>query len=576
MNKTSKKEAGGKVSRRTFIAASAAAVPAAAGAMSAVLTAGADAQTSPGAPAILKGQRRRNVLFIATDDMCNRLGCYGVPVKSPNLDRLAQSGVRFDHHYCQYPLCAPSRTSLMTGMAPDTTKCYDLRTDFRDTMPGTVTLPQLFQKNGYFTARAGKIYHYNNSSEIGTPGFDDPASWHKISYPAGYDRTHDEELVTFWAPAQRHGPGGSAKQRQALMRARAQRAQQAQTQWPNSPKAPWRRGGAGPSGIRISQDGCTPILPLSKNGDLGVAIAGYPSEADDKLITDYMVAESAICMMDEHKHEPFFIGSGFFRPHTPFVVPSKYFDMYNVDDIQVPPFDPSELNIAPPIAYDTKPANYDMSLQQHREAVRAYYAAISFVDAQVGRLVDALQRMNLADNTTIVFWADHGYMLGEHGQWEKQKLFEPSTRVPFIMAGAGVTSSGKPCTRTNEHLDVYPTLVELCGLAGAPENLQGRSLVPLLQNPDTQWDHPAVTQQARGGFGSARVMGYSIRTERYRYTMWNGGADGEELYDYQNDARELKNLAKDANMATLKSGLRSRLEQIAGPRGLRVMASSPA
>jgi iduronate 2-sulfatase len=552
----------GKMTRRNFLATSALAAPVAASALASPPIAGAEV---PSAPAVLKGARKRNVLFISTDDMCNRLGCYGVPVKSPNLDRLAQSGVRFDHHYCQFPLCAPSRTSLMTGLAPDTTRCYDLNTDFRNTIPETVTLSQLFQKNGYYTGRAGKIYHYNNPSEIGTPGFDDAVSWHEVSYPAGYDRTHDEGLVTFYASQERLNSGMRVQEYQ---RREAQRAKETQARWPSEPKAPWRYGGSGPSGIRISQDGRTPVLPFSKNGDLGIAIAGHPSEGDDKVITDYMVAEAAICMMDEHKNEPWFIGAGFFRPHVPFIVPSKYFDMYHVDEIQVPPFDPSELRVAPRIAYDTMDPNYGMTPQQHREAVRAYYAAISFVDAQVGRLVDALQRLDLAKDTTIVFWADHGFMVGEHGQWEKTKLFEASARVPFIMAGAGVASAGKPCVRTSEHLNIYPTLAEMCALQGVPGNLQGRSLLPLLQNPDAPWEHPAVTQVTRRN-ASGPTMGYSVRTERYRYTMWSDGADGEELYDYQTDPHEIKNLAIDSNSSALKSKLRARLEEIANSRGMK-------
>jgi uncharacterized sulfatase len=189
------------------------------------------------------------------------------------------------------------------------------------------------------------------------------------------------------------------------------------------------------------------------------------------------------------------------------------------------------------------------------------------VDAQVGRLMDAVERLGLAENTTIVFWADHGFMVGEHGQWQKMKLFEASARVPFLMAGAGVPSAGKACTRPSEHLNVYPTLVELCGLTGAPRNLHGRSLVPLLENPDAAWDHPAISQVTRPADGR-RIMGYTVRTERYRYTMWDRGAQGEELYDYQSDPRELRNLAADSGAAALKRQLRGRLEAIATPRGM--------
>ena len=561
----------GKLSRRAFLAASALATPVAASALAAPIV--ASVLSSPAAaasdavtvPAINKGARKHNVLFISTDDMCNRLGCYGDPtIKSPNLDRLAQSGVRFDRHYCRFPLCGPSRTSLMTGLAPDTTKVWDLNTDFRETIPQTVTIPQLFQKNGYFTARAGKIYHYNNPSEIGTPGFDDEASWQRTANPAGYDRTHDESLVTYFAPQKRmlegmvraFGGGGRPKIGGAPMPPRS-----------NKPRVGWLHGGMGPSGIRVAQDGLTPILPLSQNGDLGIALAGHPSEGEDKVITDYMVAESVIAMMEEHKNEPWFLGAGFFRPHVPFIVPSKYYDMYRTEEMQIPPFDPSELAIAPHIAYTSRDPNYGMTEQQHQECLRGYYAAISFVDAQVGRLLDALERLDLAKDTTIVFWADHGFMVGEHGQWEKMMLFEPSARVPFIMAGAGVSASARVCKRTSEHLNIYPTLVELCGLEGAPANLQGRSLLPLLQSPDAPWDHPAISQVSRG-YGSNPLMGYSVRTERYRYTMWADGAEGEELYDYDQDPRETKNLANDSSLSGLKGKLRARLEEISRARGM--------
>lgn len=556
----SSKEKSNDISRRAFLVATAMAAPVAA---TALTPSGAPAATAA-APAVHKSRRRRNVLFITTDDMCARLGCYGVPVKSPNLDHLARSGVLFEHHYCQFPLCGPSRTSLMTGMAPDTTRCYDLNTDFRNTIPQTVTLPQLFQKNSYFVSRAGKIYHYNNPSEIGTPGFDDPASWLQVSYPAGYDRTHDEGLVDFYVPQKR-----LLEQFRVHYPWRPAASLAGPVEYPTGiTPVRWLHGGKGPDGIRISQDGCTPILPLSKNGDLGISIAGHPSDGKDEIITDSMVAEAAICMMEEHRRDPWFIACGFFRPHVPFIVPSKYFDMYPVDEIAVPPFHPSELETAPPIAYTTMDPNYGMTLQTHKEAVRGYYAAISFVDAQVGRLVAALNRLGLAEDTVIVFWSDHGFMVGEHGQWEKMKLFEASTRVPFIVAGAGVTAAGRTCRRTNEHLDVYPTLAELCELDGTPENLQGRSLVPLLRNPDMPWDHPAVTQVTRPS-GTGLTMGYSIRTERYRYTMWSGGTAGEELYDYQLDPRELRNLAKAAPQATLKEKLRATLVAIASARGMR-------
>jgi iduronate 2-sulfatase len=307
---------------------------------------------------------------------------------------------------------------------------------------------------------------------------------------------------------------------------------------------------------------------MSPNGDLGIAVASYPSQGGDESQTDFRVAESVIAMMEEHRNGPWFLGAGLFKPHVPWIVPSTYFDMYSPDQIEIPPFDPSEMSIAPKVAYTTNPPNYGMSGEQHRQAFRAYCAATSFVDAQAGRLVDAVERLGLKQDTTIVFWSDHGFQLGEHGQWQKMALFEPSVRVPLIIAGAGVGSTtGASCPRTVENLSIYPTLVELCGIQGAPSGLQGRSLAPLLSNPNAPWEHPAVSQVTRG-FGANPVMGYSIRTERHRYTMWAGGAEGEELYDYDSDPRELRNLAADVGSAALKAKLRSRLEQLAHARGM--------
>jgi uncharacterized sulfatase len=506
------------------------------------------------APAFLQGAAgKRNVLFIATDDLSARLGCYGASaVKTPNLDRLAQSGVLFNNAYCQFPLCCPSRTSLMTGLAPDTTRIWGNNEHFRSTMPDAVTIPQAFQKNGYFVARAGKIYHYNNPSEIGTPGLDDPASWQVAVNPVGFERIRDEAQITYQAPR----AAGVGRPNNGTMPGNGR-----------SGAAQWLRGGLGPSGIRIAQDGRTPVIPMSQNGDLGIAIATNASASSDETHSDFMVAESIMAMMEEHRNEPWFLAAGLFKPHVPWILPSKYFDLYPAEGIEIPPFDSAELAMAPRWAYTTNPPNYGMMPQQHREAIQGYYAAISFVDAQVGRLVGAVQRLGLARDTTIVFWSDHGFNIGEHGQWQKMSLFEPSVRVPLIFAGAGVNAAPSGCRRTVENLDIYPTLVELCGLKSAPPGLQGRSLAPLLSDAKAAWDHPAISQVNRSADGKT-VMGYSLRTERHRYTMWASGAEGEELYDYQSDPRESRNLAGDSGSAALKSQLRATLERIARSRGM--------
>ncbi|MFB3826887.1 MAG: sulfatase [Bryobacteraceae bacterium] len=464
------------------------------------LYSGAAALSAAAAPA----GRKRNVLFIASDDLNNCLSAYGHSiVRTPNIDRIAARGVRFDRAYCQFPLCSPSRTSLMTGLAPDVTGVHDLQKHFRSTVPDVVTLPQLFQKNGYFAARAGKIYHYGVPAQIGTSGLDDPPSWNKFVNPAGVDHTKEEPLLTNYTP----------------------------------------------------------------NRGLGSAVCYHASSSKDELHTDYLVASAVIEMMEEHRNEPWFLGAGFYRPHVPWIAPAKYFDMVPFDKVQPPPFDESEMRMAPEWAYFTQPANWGMSVQQQREAIRAYYASIMFMDAQVGRLLDTLDRLKLAQNTTIVFWGDNGYQLGQHGQWMKQTVFEWAARIPFLIGGAGVGARGKGCGRTVELLDIYPTLAQVCGLQGAPANLQGVSTAPLLANPAARWTTPAVTQVRRATREKGLVMGYSLRTERYRYSMWGeGGNLGEELYDYQAHPLENHNSAADAPLAAVKSEMRKRLQAIVSAR----------
>jgi uncharacterized sulfatase len=365
-----------------------------------------------------------------------------------------------------------------------------------------VTLPQHFQKNGYFAARVGKIYHYGNPGQIGTDGLDDPPSWnHKVN-PAGVDKTKEEPLLTNYTPG---------------------------------------RG-------------------------IGSAVAYHASASPDEQHTDGMVAAEVIRLMEQHRNDPFFLGAGFYKPHVPWIAPSKYFDRIPMDQVKLVPFEEWEMSIAPRWAYFTRPANWNMTEKQRLEAMRAYYATILFLDAQVGKVLDGLERLKLASNTSIVFWSDHGYQLGEHGQWMKQTVFEPSAHSPFIIGGAGVKARGKASPRTVEFLDIYPTLSGLCGLSGKPGNLHGASLEPLLANPNAPWDRPAVTQVRRMEQGRT-VDGYSLRTEKYRYSMWDGTREGEELYDYSADPRELKNLAAAPETADVKRGLRTRLETVLRARG---------
>lgn len=428
--------------------------------------------------------RRPNVLFIAADDLNCDLGCYGHErVKSPHIDRLAARGVVFDRAYTQFPLCSPSRSSLLTGERPDAIGIYDLKTHFRDTTPGLVTLPQLFRENGYFVARAGKIYHYGNPGTIGTDGLDDPASWDRVINPAGRDKA-EEHLVTNFTP---------------------------------------KRG-------------------------LGSSLSVLAAEGADEEQTDGLVATAIVSLMEQHKDEPFFLAAGFYRPHCPYIAPKRYFDLYPLDAVAIPSVSQSDVADVPaPALGSTKPwPHFGVSEDEARQSKQAYHASISFVDAQVGRLLDALDRLGLAGNTLVVFWSDHGYSLGEHGLWKKTSLFEQVARAPLVMAGPGVTSGGV-CRSPVEFIDVYPTIADACGLK-APDTLDGVSLRPLLSNPDAAWDRPAYTQQHRG-----KLRGYSVRTARWRYTEWGeSGADGVELYDHETDPDELTNLANDpASKATI-------------------------
>lgn len=445
-------------------------------------------------PAQSKSAQKMNVLFIASDDLNNDLGGYGHPlVKSPNLDRLARRGMRFDHAYTQYPLCSPSRSSLMTGRRPDSTGVYDLVTHFRAKLPNVVTMPQMFRNNGYFAARVGKIYHYGVPGQIGTSGLDDPPSWDKFVNPKGRDKA-EEHLLKNLTP---------------------------------------KRG-------------------------LGSSLSWLKAEGTDEEQTDGMVATETIKLLEENKDKPFFIAAGFYRPHCPFIAPKKYFDLYPLDKIRLPQEPVEHLKNVPAPALWVKPPYWGLSEAERREAIQAYYASITFMDAQVGRLLDALERLKLADNTIIVFWSDHGYMLTEHGQWMKQNLWEESARVPLLIAAPKAKAKGQATKRTVELLDIYPTLAELCGLT-PPADLEGRSVRALLDNPKAQWNKAAYTQVDRGGAPITegapsnaaaaqqppKFTGRSVRTERWRYIEWDEGRKGVQLYDHSKDPHEYHNLAND-------------------------------
>lgn len=425
-------------------------------------------------------KKKMNVLFISVDDMNTDLGAYGHPiVKSPSIDRLASRGMIFENAYCQMPWCSPSRSSLLTGLRPNKTKVMDLEYHFRQGLPDVVTLPQLFKNNGYHVARVGKIFHYGNPGEIGTNSLDDKVSWTERINPAGIDKTAlESELINYSPP---------------------------------------RRG-------------------------LGAAMAYHSdSKGADQDHTDGKVADEAIRLLKQNKNRPFFIAAGFYRPHTPWITPKKYFDLYDPADINLPVISDQTSSRYPAHALgSTKPWPY-MSLTQDQtlECKLAYYASISFVDAQIGRLLDALEKEGLHKNTIVVFWSDHGYHLGEHGLWFKQSLFEESAKVPMIITVPDIKNQGIYCRKMVELIDIYPTLADLAGLK-APSNLDGTSLTPLISNPETKWDRPAYTQINRGD-----IPGHSVRTALWRYTEWNFGKEGAELYNEETDPKELQNLVSD-------------------------------
>jgi uncharacterized sulfatase len=453
-------------------------------------------------PAAVQAEEKMNVLLIVSDDLTNNaLGCYGSSLaRSPHIDRLASRGVRFDRAYCQYPLCNPSRASFMTGLRPDRTGVYENATHFRKNIPNVQTLPQTFRKAGYFVARVGKIYHYGVPAQIGTDGLDDAESWEKVINPRGRDKDDEDRDLIFTL----------------------------------NPKA---KGSA----------------------RYGGTLSWYASDGADEEQTDGKITTEIIQLLAANRNRPFFLACGFFRPHTPYVAPKKYFAMFPPEKFTLPVIPPQLRRVHPAAAFaSAQKVQDDMSDTLRRQALQAYFAATSFMDAQVGRLLDALDRLNLTSKTIIVFLSDHGYHLGEHGLWQKMSLFENSTRVPLIIYDPRAQGNGRVCSRTVELTDLHTTVADLAGLA-APKT-DGRSLRPLLNNPDAPWERPALTQVQRGGKGET-FFGYSLRTERYRYIEWDNGRRGVQLLDYDKDPTESQNFADDPAYRDIVQQLKQRLHQ---------------
>ena len=444
-----------------------------------------------------------NVLLILADDLRPDLACYGATqIQSPNIDRLAARGTLFERAYCQVAVCNPSRSSFLSGVRPDRTGVFDNQHFLRPQLPEVVTLPQHFKNNGWHARSLGKVFHHSEKE----PG-DDPQSW---SEPSWY-----------------HG-------------------------------APYRSWFSKESNDEIAR---LKKLPADQRPKI---LRGPPFEAAneaDAAYPDAQIAAMAIETLQRLKglEKPFFLGVGFLKPHLPFTCPQKYWDLYPSATIKLP----DNYRASPDVpaaalhgwyelrTYGGVPAEGGIPDEMALNLIRGYRACTTFVDAQIGRVLDELDRLGLRDSTIVVFLGDHGYHLGENGIFTKMTNFELGTRVPLIVSAPGQ----KPGQRTRalvELVDIFPTLAELCGLK-FPPHLEGRSFVPLLADPEQKGKDAAFSQYLRPG--KEKSMGRSVRTDRWRYTEWANMRNevvGIELYDEHADPTEDRNLANDpANAATL-------------------------
>ena len=474
---------------------------------------------------LLGATERPNVLFIAVDDLRPELGCYGNKiVKTPNIDRIAARGVVFNKAYCQQAVCSPSRTAIMTGLRPDTTKVWDLKTHFRVAKPDCITLPQHFKSNGYHCAAINKIYH---------KGFEDGRSW---SEPHWYSsgRAVDTDVVD-------HSKRIVTKHDVAVHEYMS------------------------PKSVEEKDEKRGPAFEVSHKEEIDLPDGAAAAEAVGRLSSF------------KKSGKPFFLAVGFAKPHLPFVAPKKYWDLYDPNAIPVPVIDQlpegsasfaghsnGELHKYPGVPNEEPiPEEYAKKLRH------GYYACVSYVDAQIGKVLDGLEREGLSENTVVVLWGDHGWQLGDHGLWHKHTNFEIATRAPLLISvpkSLGSLGVGKKCDVPVEFVDVYPTLAEVCGLP-VPSKLEGSSLKDLLDDPSISRNDIAISQYPRRDPESGKdLMGYSIRNSRWRATFWRerNGAEiiATELYDELNDPSETVSVAQVPEHKVVLESLASHLPPI--------------
>ncbi len=444
---------------------------------------------------------KMNVLFIVSDDLCVKGEEMAV---TPNLERLAEIGMRFNQAYCQYPVCCPSRNSFLTGMRSE--DLGGLWAPIRDLVPDVTTLPQLFRENGYYTASIGKVFHVD--------GWD-------LRWPDEEWKYDDEKSWDF--------------------RVNCPPANQGERRMPPFPR----------KGIRHEWPGHS-----------GAIDYGMISFESDLAQDDGQSTQEAIRQLDLNLDKPFFLAVGYRRPHAPFIAPEAYFWPYPLNTIHLP--DPGDRTDVTDLAFNVVPPNYG-DAEAMKKLRMCYLASVSFLDSQVGRLLQSLEDHGLMENTIIVFFSDHGFQLGEHGEWHKNNLYEESARASLIIRVPGVTTAGSASDALVQLIDLYPTLQEYCGLPNPHQELPGRSLLPLLENPDTEFEEkPAFTQVRRKVDGSD-AMGYSVRFRDYRYNEWwklgeEPGLVATELYDLEKDPASETNVSNFPAYADVREELSGLIE----------------